>query len=50
MANKFENKYLSAVRHETLTNKGKILSLEPLWSLYSNLLDTFMKDMNRNLV
>ena len=50
MANKFENKYLSAIRHETLTNKGKIQNLEPLWSLYSNLLDTFMKDMNRNLV
>ena len=50
MANKFENKYLSAVRHETLTNKGKIQNLEPLWSLYSDLLDTFMKDMNRNLV
>ena len=50
MANKFENKYLSVVRHETLTNKGKIQNLEPLWSLYSNLLDTFMKDMNRNLV
>lgn len=50
MANKYENKYLSTVRHETLTNKGKIQNLEPLWSLYSNLLDTFMKDMNRNLV
>ena len=50
MANKFENKYLSVVRHETFTNKGKIHNLEPLWSLYSNLLDTFIKDMNRNLV
>ena len=50
MANKFENKYLSAVRHETLTNKGKVQNLEPLWSFYSNLLDKFMKDMNRNLV
>ena len=50
MTNKFENKYLSAVRHETLTNKGKIQNLDPLWSLYSDLLDKFMKDINRNLV
>ena len=50
MASKFENKYLSAVKHETLTNKGKIQNLEPLWSLYSDLLDRFMKDINRNLV
>lgn len=50
MANKFENKYLSAVKHETLTNKGKIQNLEPLWSLYSDLLDKFIKDMNNNSV
>ena len=50
MANKFENKYLSAIKHETLTNKGKIQNLESLWSLYSDLLDKFMKDMNNNLI
>ena len=44
------NKYMSAIRHETLTNKGKIDNLEPLWSHYSELLDKFMKEMNYNLV
>ena len=50
MVKKYENKYLSTVKHETLTNKDKIQNLEPLWSLYSDLLDKFMKDMNHNLV
>ena len=44
------NKYMSTIRHETLTNKGKIENLEPLWSHYSELLDKFMKEMNYNLV
>ena len=44
------NKYMSAIRHETLTNKGKIDNLEPLWSHYSELLDKFMREMNFNLV
>ena len=44
------NKYMSAIRHETLTNKGKINNLEPLWSHYSELLDNFMRDINYNLV
>ena len=44
------NKYMSAIRHETLTNKGKINNLEPLWSHYSELLDKFMREMNYNLV
>ena len=44
------NKYMSAIRHETLTNKGKIDNLEPLWSHYSELLDKFMREMNYNLV
>ena len=44
------NKYMSAIRHETLTNKEKIENLEPLWSHYSELLDKFMKEMNYNLV
>ena len=41
---------MSAIRHETLTNKGKIDNLEPLWSHYSELLDKFMREMNYNLV
>ena len=44
------NKYMSAIRHETLTNKGKIENLEPLWSHYSEMLDKFMREMNYNLV
>ena len=44
------NKYMSAIRHETLTNKGKVEDLEPLWSHYSELLDKFMRDINYNLV
>ena len=44
------NKYMSAIRHETLTNKEKIDNLEPLWSHYSELLDKFMREMNYNLV
>ena len=41
---------MSAIRHETLTNKEKIDNLEPLWSHYSELLDKFMREMNYNLV
>ena len=44
------NKYMSAIRHETLTNKGKVDNLEPLWSHYTELLDKFMREMNYNLV
>ena len=44
------NKYMSAIRHETLTNKGKVDNLEPLWSHYSKMLDKFMREMNYNLV
>ena len=44
------NKYMSAIRHETLTNKGKVEDLEPLWSHYTELLDKFMREMNYNLV
>lgn len=44
------NKYMSAIRHETLTNKGKVENLEPLWSHYTELLDKFMREMNYNLV
>ena len=50
MAKNYNNKYISAVKHETLTNKGKIDNLEPLWSHYTSLLDKFMTDMNFNLV
>ena len=50
MAKNHNNKYISAVKHETLTNKGKIDNLEPLWSHYTSLLDKFMTDMNFNLV
>ena len=32
------NKYMSAIRHETLTNKGKTEDLEPLWSHYSEII------------
>jgi len=41
---------MSAIRHETLTNKGKIDNLEPLWSHYSEMLNKFMREMNYNLV
>ena len=41
---------MSAIRHETLTNKGKVENLEPLWSHYTELLDKFMREMNYNLV
>ena len=50
MGKDYTNKYISTVKHETLANQGKIASLDPLWSHYQNLLDTFMHDMNFNLV
>ena len=50
MGKDYTNKYISTVKHETLTNQGKIASLDPLWSHYQNLLDTFMHDMNFKLV
>ena len=50
MGKDYTNKYISTVKHETLTNQGKIDSLGPLWSHYQNLLDTFMHDMNVKLV
>ena len=50
MGKDYTNKYISTVKHETLTNKGKIDSLDSLWSHYQNLLDKFMHDMNVSLV
>ena len=50
MGKDYTNKYISTVKHETLTNQGKIERLDPLWSHYQNLLDTFMHDMNFKLV
>ena len=50
MGKDYTNKYISTVKHETLTNQGKIDSLDPLWSHYQRLLDTFMHDMNVTLV
>lgn len=44
------NKYISTVKHETLTNQGKIDNLDPLWSHYQTLLGQFMHDMNFHLV
>ena len=50
MGKDYTNKYISTVKHETLTNQGKIDSLDPLWSHYQNLLGQFMYDMNFHLV
>ena len=50
MSKNYKDKYMSAIRHETLTNKGKVDNLESLWSHYSELLDKFMREMNYNLV
>lgn len=50
MGKDYTNKYISTVKHETLTNQGKINSLDPLWSHYQNLLGQFMYDMNFHLV
>lgn len=50
MGKDYTNKYISTVKHETLTNQGKIDSLDPLWSHYQNLLGKFMYDMNFHLV
>ena len=44
-----ENKYISTIKHETLTNIGKITKLEPLWKEYRSLLDYFIHDMNVKL-
>ena len=44
-----ENKYFSTIKHETLTNIGKIEKLEPLWKEYRSLLDYFIHDMNVKL-
>ena len=44
-----ENKYMSTIKHETLTNIGKIEKLEPLWREYRSLLDYFIHDMNVKL-
>lgn len=50
MGKDYTNKYISTVKHETLTNQGKIERLDPLWSHYQNLLGKFMYDMNVKLV
>lgn len=50
MGKDYTNKYISTVKHETLANKGKIASLDPLWSHYQNLLGHFMHDMNFELI
>lgn len=50
MGKDYTNKYISTVKHETLTNQSKIASLDPLWSHYQNLLGQFMYDMNFHLV
>ena len=50
MGKDYTNKYISAIKHETLTNKGKIERLDSLWSHYQNLLDYFMHDMNSKLI
>ena len=44
-----ENKYMSTIKHETLTNIGKIAKLEPLWKEYRTFLDYFIHDMNVKL-
>lgn len=50
MGKDYTNKYISTVKHETLTNQGKIERLDPLWSHYQNLLGKFMHDINVKLV
>ena len=50
MGKDYTNKYISTVKHETLTNQGKIDNLDPLWSHYQTLLGQFMHDMNFHLV
>lgn len=50
MGKDYTNKYISTIKHETLTNKGKIDSLDSLWSHYHVLLDKFMRDMNLSLI
>lgn len=50
MGKDYTNKYISTIKHETLTNKGKIDSLDSLWSHYQELLDKFMRDMNLSLI
>lgn len=50
MAKDYSNMYISTIKHDTLTNKGKIDNLEPLWSHYSILLSKFIKDMNFDLI
>lgn len=50
MGKDYTTKYISTVKHETLTNKGKIDNLDTLWSHYQKLLDTFIHDMNAKLV
>ena len=50
MSKNYKDKYMSAIRHETLTNQGKVDNLESLWSHYSELLDKFMREINYNLV
>ena len=50
MGKDYTNKYISTVKHETLTNQGKIDSLDPLWSHYQNLLGQFIYDINVKLV
>ena len=49
MAKNYNNKYISAVKHETLTNKGKIDNLEPLWSHYTSLLDNRGGGLSRRM-
>ena len=44
-----EHKYMSTIKHETLTNIGKIAKLEPLWKEYRTFLDYFIHDMNVKL-
>lgn len=36
MGKDYTNKYISTVKHATLTNQGKIERLDPLWSHYQN--------------
>ncbi len=50
MTKDYSNMYMSTIKHDTFTNKGKINNLEPLWSHYSILLNKFIKNMNFNLV
>lgn len=50
MGKDYTNKYISTIKHETITDKGKIDSLDSLWSHYQDLLNKFMSDMNLSLV